>query len=334
MITLKAYDKDAPGLSWRKNLVLHINQIESLAWSPDGEKLASGGLDGVVAVWDWKNERLKNWRWYEQDPFSDVGCVAWTLDGQTLASGCGYHNAVVKIWNAQDGRVLKEIEVNAEFINNLDWGFSEGDVLALGCSNGSVLLWEKSVEQTRPILELESNDQITKLAWSPDRQKLAIGSARNFCRWDANTERVQWQSANPSAYISSMSWSPDNRIIATGYNDKIIRLWHADSGQQINILESHDDLIAGLSFSFDGRLLASISTDSLLLWRCDTWKPIVRFVMGSPLDGMYEGLSFHPKLPILASPWRPPTAEGERTARAIQIWDLDFDTLLNVVREI
>lgn len=87
------------------------------------------------------------------------------------------------------------------------------------------------------------------------------------------------------------------------------------------ILEGHTKYVTSVSFSFDGRLLASKSSDDTVwLWRCDTGESVARFDETS--FGQFPSkLSFHPKAPVLAT-------LGEEDM-VIRIWDLDFDVLLS-----
>jgi WD40 repeat protein len=118
------------------------------------------------------------------------------------------------------------------------------------------------------------------------------------------------------------AWSPDGRTLASSSADQTIRLWNAQSGQEIIILEGHTDYTAKVSFSHDNRLLASSSTDSeIRLWNTKTWKTIAN------LRGGYDVLAFHPHISLLATGGQVVDKSGH--SEEICIWRLDFATLLS-----
>jgi small GTP-binding protein len=81
--------------------------------------------------------------------------------------------------------------------------------------------------------------------------------------------------------------------------------------------------IKNVSFSFDGRLLASKAADGVRLWRCDTWEMVSALSEPQKVNYLFSGLAFHPAEPVLA------TLDDDN--RAIRIWDLDFDEILGGV---
>ena len=71
--------------------------------------------------------------------------------------------------------------------------------------------------------------------------------------------------------VSSVSFSPDSKTLASGSADKTIKLWNLETGKEIRTLKEHEDSVSSVSFSPDGKTLASGSWDeTIILWNLGT----------------------------------------------------------------
>lgn len=225
---------------------------------------------------------------------NQVNEVAWSPGGLTLAS-CS-RDATVRLWEPQAGQML-------QFFT---------DPTGKKSSNSSTNTDRETHE-------------VNGIAWSPDGQILASCSQGGVIRlWNPQTGNIFFFEVNSSS-INGIAWSPDGLTLASCSADKTIRLWNPQTGKHVMTLEGHTKNITGVSFSYNGLLLASKSYDeSVRLWQTDTGAMIVSIYESSPKDQTaLSSLSFHPKLPVLA------TLSEKNTA--IRIWDIDFDVILNTL---
>jgi small GTP-binding protein len=125
-------------------------------------------------------------------------------------------------------------------------------------------------------------------------------------------------------FVNNVAWSPNKRLLASASWDTTIRLWDANSGKALQVLEGHSGRVYWVEFSAEGSWLASKSSDNTIrLWRCNTWA-CVAVLNESEID-MMGNVAFHPHLPILAT-------LGEKDT-IIRIWELDEAVLLGQAKE-
>ncbi|MFM5892187.1 MAG: hypothetical protein ACKOQS_28495, partial [Dolichospermum sp.] len=87
-----------------QTLTGHSNRIRSVAYSPDGQTLASGSVDDTIKLWDVKTGNLLQTL---SDHSSSVCSVAYSPDGQTLASGSD--DKTIKLWDVKTGNLLQTL---------------------------------------------------------------------------------------------------------------------------------------------------------------------------------------------------------------------------------
>jgi WD40 repeat protein len=179
--------------------------------------------------------------------------LALTRNGTTVAAGQGQE---VVLRAAADGRAWASFRVDAPLVKSLAFT-PDGDVLAAGCVDGSVVLWETAARRARATLRGHAGI-VNGLAFSPDGRSLATaGNDGTLCVWDVATCRLR-SSARGASAIRSVDFSPDGLTIATcGIR---VLLWDASAGCTTRtVLDQVGGCYSGLDYSPDGRWLAATS---------------------------------------------------------------------------
>jgi WD40 repeat protein len=243
-----------------KTLQGHRAWIWAIAWSPDGQMLASGGDDQTLRLWDWHNGQcLRSLQGYTTQVFA----MAWNAQRQILTSGA--QDCTVKFWNVDTSQCVETAYGHTSWVYSVAWS-PDGQRLASGSSDYTVKLWDVSGQCLQTWTGYPA--WILSVAWSPDGQMLAISSDNTVQLQEVNTgESIQTLQGHNSM-IWSIAWSPDGRMLASGGNDRTVRLWAVETGLCLATLEGHQNWIYSVAWSPDGQMLASSSIDQTVrLWQ-------------------------------------------------------------------
>ena len=166
----------------KRTLTDNMGGVGSVAFSPDGTVLASGSADAKIRLWNttsWRVERTLTGHTIVVDS------VAFSPDGQILASGS--RDKTIRLWHPHTGQHTTTLTVAAG-VNRL--GFSpDGATLASGSRDSVVRLWDTHTGQLKITLPNQGG-WANPVAFSPDGATLLIGSYR-ISVWDTDTERYK-----------------------------------------------------------------------------------------------------------------------------------------------
>jgi WD40 repeat protein len=204
----------------------HPDGVHSVAFSPDGQLLAAGLLDGTVQLWRlYDGTPPLTLRRHERSVYS----VAFSPDGQLLASGSEGQNPHdtrgadnVRLWQVADGRPLRTLLGHWRGVHSVAFS-PDGQLLASASpDDGTVRIW--SVPDGAP---LRSHRILSarSLAFSADGELLAVGRIRTVELWRLADGVLLQTLTGHTDQISSLALSADGRLLASGSWDDTVRLW-------------------------------------------------------------------------------------------------------------
>jgi WD40 repeat protein len=232
--------------------------VYSVAFSPDGARLATGGNTRWARIWDaTSGHQLLEVR---HGPPTTVRSVAFSPDGTRLATGSDDKSA--RIWDATSGQQLLEVR-HDKAVNSVAFS-PDGTRLATGSDDNSARIWDAA--SGHKLLETHSGNRVTSVAFSPDGTRLAAGCVDQIARlWDVASGR-QLFDARHDGVVKSVAFSPDGLRLATASDDNSARVWDATTGHKLRQVR-HEKAVNAVAFSPDGLRLATAGEDnSVKIW--------------------------------------------------------------------
>jgi WD40 repeat protein len=301
------------------------HHVWSLAFSPDGTKLAVGGRSApngrpqVMVLVVKTGEVL----WTRHEPsLPQAMSIAFNPDGKSLAVGFGEYSGPgihpVKLYDVASGRETATLPGPKGGVNSLAF-HPDGRRLAVAGSE-LVEVWEV-VARTR-VHELRGHSNwVYRVAFSPDGKWLASGGWDNTIKLrDAATGAERLTIFAHEGFVLDLAFSPDSRSLASSSEDRSIRLWEVPSGRRLGVFHGHTDFVQAVAFTPDGRELASGGLEGTLkVWDRRTSLPVVIVGISSRVKGLWYPRDGRRIVFFLASP-----VEGQEISKS---WDLSTGEL-------
>ncbi|KAG8931679.1 hypothetical protein FRC02_002386 [Tulasnella sp. 418] len=293
--------KSTRGREWNPllfKLTGHTDWVRSVAFSSDGNLVASGSNDKTVGIWNAKTGALiRTLKGHKHT----VNSVAFSPDGTRLASGSrdktisiwdaktgalimtltghtdsvtsvayspdglqiasGSDDKTVGVWDALAGILITVLQGHTQWVNGVAFS-SDGSQIASGSDDKTIVIWD--VEKGEIVRTLKGHtDSVVSVAFSPDKVHLVTSSNdKTAAIWDVTTGALVKRLKGHGDYVRSATYLDNGTQIATGSNDKTVTIWNPTTGRTIRILKGHTDYVRSVAFSPDGTHIASGAGDN------------------------------------------------------------------------
>jgi eukaryotic-like serine/threonine-protein kinase len=296
----------------KKNLKLmrHSRSVRTLAFSPDGKVLASGGLEGNIFLWDTKT-------WQPRGPLKghpgDITCFSFTADSTRLASVTTVVDiCLIRVWNVATSEEVEKVVTAKESI----WAVAyspDGKTLACGGNDKALHIIDVATGVQRHLIPNVAPRLLRALSFSPDSKQIATGGSGATLLWDAATgEEIPLDERLPEEMCPTIL--PDGKgLVGWIFREGRVTICDLPSGHMRASWPAHPNTtIEGLAVSTDGRFLASIGGDGVARVWSTADQTEVATLIGH--NGTIHSVAFTPDGAQLAT--------GGADDLSIRIWDL------------
>lgn len=284
--------EEMQNMKWKMNSV-----SQDAVFTPDGNEVVSGHVSGLIKIWDAQTgEEIKEWKAHN----SEIVSVAINPNGQRIVSTST--DATMKIWVLDSDNDANILANTNSHISSAQISPNKEDFVFI--SKGEVFL---SVFNSKTGVKYGLNHHpyiVINYTFSPDGKLFAASSAADrdgtIIIWNTKTGKIVQSFDGHTNYISSISFSPDSKLVISSSWDHTTKVWDIETGEEIRQLQPVPNYYTSAVFSPDMKTiaLAEVGSTKAILCNAETMDTLI--ILAEHLSAINK-LAFSPDGKTIAS---------------------------------
>jgi len=277
-------------LTTGKELAILNNQkgsVYAATFSPDGKKIASGSWDNSIKIWNAETGKEFGTLMGHNNL---VISLSFSPDGKKIASGC--YDGIIKIWDEATSKEISRL-IGLEKVSSRIFYFTEDSIISCD-SFGRILIFDiatgdkvKTMSKNGPQINCLAFNKIAKFfARGFDDGNIKLIKASDLSEY--NTIRIHDSS------LIDICYSPDGKLIASGDEKGIIKIWEPESGDVLLSIQGDNNPTYSLAFSSNGKTVVQEYYNKNTLMKV-TWETATGKKTAIPEDGHESVMSSNKK---------------------------------------
>ena len=240
--------------------------VNYVAFSSDGNRLASGCKDGSIHIWDPKTgKRIR----VLKGEMTAVNKIAFSADDSIIAGGCD--DGTIHLWFVDTGEFFKVLTGHAKKITALAFS-PDLRTIASGSLDGNLHIWDITSGKTRHTYhEHLGNFRMFDITTN-GKTILAYSKGGVVSIWDTETGKTRKVHCDKELKgLLDCVIHPNGHTFAIRTTNNTVSIWDTETGEKVNVYEGHTTPVNRIVYSSDGKFIVSASRDGKIhIWNADT----------------------------------------------------------------
>ncbi|MBS3913124.1 MAG: WD40 repeat domain-containing protein [Bacteroidetes bacterium] len=257
--------------SFKMKFTGHTRALEAVAFSPDGQWLASGGWDNELHIYRADTPGLGNLKFNLKGHMSAITCVAYSKDGSLVASGS--KDNTIRVYNTSDGSLLYSSLEHTGAITKLIFD-PTGKYLMSSSKDGTIRMFNL-YEVTVKTNVVPYGKPINSFAVASNGKSLYVATAKGDIDNIGFKGQIIKSLTGHGQQVNCLELSPNGKLLVSGADDKTVIVWDLVAGTALKTLTGHGWKVTSVNWSTDGKYVVSTCNDgATIVWDVESGKAL------------------------------------------------------------